>query len=64
MKTNSPANRAAMAKLHPRKPIKYWTVNIKTNWITDAVNEIDRHESIAILRGKYGNVGVVYKAVR
>lgn len=57
-------DQSVFSQKHPRKPIIYWTANIKTNWITDAVNEIDRHESIAILKAKYGSRGIIYQAVR
>lgn len=57
-------DQSVFSQRHPRKPIIYWTANIKTNWITDAVNEIDRHESIAILKARYGSRGIIYRAVR
>ena len=40
-----------------RKPIKYWQA-IRNNVV------IDENNSIALLRHKYGNVGIRYQSVR
>ncbi len=44
-----------------RKPIEYWTANIVNGL---KLNEIDRHESKAILTARNGHAGIIYKAIR
>lgn len=48
---------------HPRKPIKFWVAYEWKPLPRLNMTEIDRNNSIAILRARYGN-SVIYKAIR
>lgn len=63
MNTQRNLTAIAVKQLHPRKPIKYWTANIVTNWL-GGTQCIDAHESKAILTARHGNKGIIYKAIR
>jgi hypothetical protein len=47
----------ATKQLHQRKEIKYWAAY-------DGLREVDRNNSIALLRYKHSGKGYTFKAVR
>jgi hypothetical protein len=48
-----------------RRPIRYWTANVVQKFpLVHLLEEIDRHESKAILTARHGHDGIIYKSIR